>query len=87
MVGMMGETFTDADAYVKYLSTVLPDAYMSSRDMREYHDRLKKVVSGEMTVKDAMKRTPVLKRVGGACPCSKSVRWVIEEPQAEAGPA
>ncbi len=80
MVGMKGEAFDDPDAYVKYLSTVLPEAYMASRDMREYHDRLKKVARGEMTVQEAMKRTPVLKRVGGVCPCSKSVRWVVEEP-------
>jgi hypothetical protein len=27
---------------------------------------------------------PALRRVGGACPCSKSVRWVVDEPQAAA---
>jgi hypothetical protein len=25
-----------------------------------------------------MKKMPTLKRVGGMCPCSKSVRWVME---------
>jgi len=24
---------------------------------------------------------PKLKRVGGTCPCSRSVRWVMEEPE------
>jgi 1,2-phenylacetyl-CoA epoxidase catalytic subunit len=90
MVGVRGESFEDADAYVKYLAAHLPEAYMASRDMREYHDRLQKLAKGEMTLQEAMKRTPVLKRVGGACPCSKSVRWVVEEPavgESSASPA
>jgi hypothetical protein len=86
MVGARGEAFGDPDAYLKYLGTQLPDAYMASRDMREYHDRLGKVARGEMTLQEAMKRTPVLKRVGGACPCSKSVRWVVEEPEPRPDP-
>ena len=40
---------------------------------------LRKVVAGEMTVKDAIMKTPKLKRVGGTCPCSRAVRWVTEE--------
>ena len=41
------------------------------------------VVSGELSVKDAIMKMPRLKRVGGACPCSRAVRWVIEEPAAK----
>ena len=29
-------------------------------------------------LKDAVSRMPELRRVAGACPCSKSVRWVAE---------
>jgi hypothetical protein len=28
---------------------------------------------------DAVKSMPKLKRVGGSCPCSKGVRWVMED--------
>ena len=35
----------------------------------------------------AMKKMPNLKRVGGVCPCSKSVRWVVEEPEPIREPA
>ena len=42
-------------------------------------DVLRQVVRGEMARADAVKRMPRLKRVGGTCPCSKSVRWVMEE--------
>ncbi len=42
-----------------------------------------------MTAEEAAGRMPALRRVGGACPCSKSVRWVVDEPQTVAalGPA
>jgi hypothetical protein len=33
-----------------------------------------------MTRDQAMKKMPALKRVGGMCPCSKSVRWVMDTP-------
>jgi benzoyl-CoA 2,3-epoxidase subunit B len=82
MVGVDGETFTDVDAYMRYLATRLPEAYMTTRDLRTYEEMLRKVASGEMTAADAMKKMPRLKRVGGTCPCSRSVRWVVEEPKA-----
>ena len=40
---------------------------------------LRKVASGEMTAEQGGKVMPELRRVGGSCPCSKSVRWVREE--------
>jgi hypothetical protein len=36
-------------------------------------------VAGRTTVDQAIKKMPKLKRVGGMCPCSRSVRWVVEE--------
>jgi 1,2-phenylacetyl-CoA epoxidase catalytic subunit len=80
MIGVDGETFTDADSYMKHLARHLPEAYRTTRDMRMYQEMLPKVVSGELTPSDASKKMPKLKRVGGACPCSRAVRWVAEEP-------
>jgi benzoyl-CoA 2,3-dioxygenase component B len=80
MIGIDGETFTDAVAYLKYLAKNLNEGYVASRDMRNYGDALRKVAAGEMTQKDAIMAMPKLKRVGGTCPCSKGVRWVMEEP-------
>jgi 1,2-phenylacetyl-CoA epoxidase catalytic subunit len=79
MVGADGETFTDVDDYLRYLPKHLPAAYCTQRDMRMYADTLRKVASGEYTVPDAVKKMPRLKRVGGTCPCSNSVRWVVDD--------
>jgi 1,2-phenylacetyl-CoA epoxidase catalytic subunit len=79
MVGIDGEPFTDADAYLRYLAKNLNDGYVASRDMRLYADALRQVASGQASVADAMKAMPKLKRVGGTCPCSKGVRWVMED--------
>ena len=79
MIGIQGETFTDVDAYLRHLARHLNDGYVASRDMRLYAETLRKVVAGELTVEQGVKAMPKLKRVGGTCPCSKSVRWVMEE--------
>jgi hypothetical protein len=87
MVGVDGEKFDDVDAYLRYLSRHLSEGYMAGRDMRMYGETLRKVVSGEYTVEEGIKKMPKLKRVGGMCPCSKGVRWVVEEPAAGNGHA
>ena len=79
MIGIDGESFDSADDYLRYLAKNLNEGYVMSRDMRNYGDALRKVASGEQTVKDAIMAMPKLKRVGGTCPCSKSVRWVMED--------
>jgi hypothetical protein len=58
---------------------------MASRDMKVYAETLHQVAAGTMSVKDAIHKVPKLKRVGGTCPCSRSVRWVMEEPTATNG--
>jgi len=83
MVGIDGETFEDAEQYLHYLAKHLNDGYIASRDMRNYADCLRKVAAGEMTRDQAVKAMPKLKRVGGSCPCSRSVRWVMEEANGE----
>src|SRR5258706_12589025 len=87
MGGIDGEPFTDAEAGLRYLGKNPNEGYIASRDMRNYADALRKVAAGTMTVPDAIMAMPKLKRVGGTCPCSKGVRWVMEEPQAAAQPA
>jgi len=79
MIGVQGETFTDVDTYLRHLAMHLNDGYVASRDMRLYAETLRRVVAGEMSVEQGVKAMPKLKRVGGTCPCSKSVRWVMEE--------
>ena len=79
MIGMDGETFTDAEEYLRYLARNLNEGYIASRDMRVYAEALRKVAAGEMSRDDAVRAMPKLKRVGGACPCSKGVRWVMED--------
>lgn len=79
MVGVDGETFTDAEAYLRYLSQHLNDGYVASRDMRLYGETLRQVVAGTLTAEQGVKAMPKLKRMGGSCPCSRSVRWVMEE--------
>jgi 1,2-phenylacetyl-CoA epoxidase catalytic subunit len=78
MVGLDGEAFTDAEEYLRYLARSLNEGYVASRDMKHYAGALRGVAAGTLTVKDAIMKMPKLKRVGGTCPCSKGVRWVME---------
>jgi len=87
MIGTRGETFETADAFVRHLAASLPDPYLHSRDMRQYVETLRDVAEGRVTPEQASKKMPNLKRVGGVCPCSKSVRWVVEEPETAPLPA
>jgi 1,2-phenylacetyl-CoA epoxidase catalytic subunit len=82
MVGSQGETFTSAHDYLQHLVRVLPESYRASRDYKDYADALLAVEAGTLTLEQAASRMPALRRVAGACPCSKSVRWVVDEPAA-----
>ena len=78
MVGVDGDVFTDVEEYLRYLAKNLNEGYVLSRDMKHYAEALRGVAAGTLTVKDAIMKMPKLKRVGGTCPCSKGVRWVME---------
>ena len=78
-VGFQGETFEQVDDYLAHLSRWLPDAYRASRDYKDYVELLRQVARGELEAQQAAGRSPALRRVGGSCPCSKSVRWVVDE--------
>ena len=87
MTGVDGEVFTDAAAYIEYLRRHLPEPYLAGRDFRDYVESLRQVAAGETTADAAGKKMPSLRRVGGVCPCSRAVRWVVDEPAAEPSPA
>jgi len=78
MVGAHGESFTDVERYVAHVLAYLPEAYRASIDVKHWADLQRKVARGEMPLKEAISSMPRLARVGGACPCAKSVRWVME---------
>ncbi len=85
MVGAGGEVYADLHAYLRHLAAALPEAYRAGCDYKDYVDALAKVQSGELTAEAAASQMPALRRVGGACPCSKSVRWVVDAPSQAAG--
>jgi len=78
MVGADGERFDDVDAYIAHVRDHLPEAYRASLDVKHWADLQRAVSAGTMTLKDATASMPRLARVGGACPCANSVRWVVE---------
>ncbi len=79
MVGVNGEPFTDVEAYIAHVIASLPEAYRASQDTKHWADLQRAVVAGTMTLKDAISSMPRLARVGGACPCANSVRWVTDQ--------
>jgi 1,2-phenylacetyl-CoA epoxidase catalytic subunit len=85
LVGTTGEIYTDLAEYLKHLAATLPESYLANRDFRDYAEALGQVARGEMDVAAATSRMPALRRVGGACSCSKAVRWIYDEPLVIAG--
>lgn len=79
MIGCDGRTYRDFNDYQRHLQESLPESYLASNDFRHYLELLKQVQAGQLSVDEAQKRSPQLSRVGGSCPCSKSVRWIIPE--------
>jgi hypothetical protein len=87
MWGFDGEEFREPEAYIAHVASHLPEAYRASVDVKHWADMLRKVHSGQVTRKDAIKSMPRLARVGGPCPCSRSVRWVVEDVAGPSGEA
>jgi 1,2-phenylacetyl-CoA epoxidase catalytic subunit len=86
MTGFAGERFDDFQAWLRHLEAHLPDAYRAGRDYKDFIDAQAQVARGEMQPEQAAGRMPALRRVGGSCPCSKSVRWVVDAPVQPAHP-
>ncbi len=83
-VGTDGAAYESFDAYVGHLRDTLPESYLAGCDFRDFAEALRQIDRGELTVEDATRQMPALRRVGGSCPCSRAVRWVIDEPVASA---
>ena len=82
MIGWDGEEYRDVSAYLLHLADHLPDSYRAGRDFRDYVEVLRQVGSGDISADQAARTMPSLRRVGGVCPCSRAVRWVVDEPTA-----
>ncbi|MGH2499442.1 MAG: Phenylacetic acid catabolic protein, partial [Candidatus Limnocylindria bacterium] len=78
MIGFAGERFDDVEAYVRHVRDRLPEAYLASIDVRHWAETQRAVAAGTMALKEAIASMPRLARVGGACPCANSVRWVMD---------
>ena len=85
LVGSDGKKVDSVDNYIRELVKSLPEQYASGRDFKGYVDLLRKVHAGEMEAGPASAAMPNLRRVGGVCPCSKSVRWVQDETESSNG--
>ena len=79
MVDIDGNEMKDAAAYERHLLHHVPEAYAAGRDIRNYVDLLKQVNAGELEPHQAGAKAPNLSRVGGVCPCSRAVRWVVDD--------
>ncbi len=80
MIGWNGEDYQDVEAYLRHLAQHLPDSYRAGRDFRDYVELLRKIGDDALTTDEAARTMPTLRRVGGVCPCSRAVRWVVDEP-------
>ncbi|MEM7483006.1 MAG: Phenylacetic acid catabolic protein [Acidobacteriota bacterium] len=79
-IGHDGTRFDGLPEYIAHLRDTLPESYLASADFKGYLEVLKKVDGGELEIGDAARKMPDLRRVGGSCPCSKAVRWVVDDP-------
>ena len=85
MVGVDGKQFTDVEEYIAHTLAHLPEAYRASVDVKHWIEMQRKVANKEIELKAAINSMPRLARVGGACPCSKSLRWVMDVPEGATG--
>lgn len=77
-IGVDGSAFEDVEAYIAHVLANLPEAYRASVDVSHWAEVQRGVAGGAIALKDALRSMPRLARVGGACPCANSVRWVVE---------
>jgi len=78
MIGVGGERFDDVERYVAHVRDRLPEAYLASIDVKHWAELQRGVVDGTVPLEAALRSMPRLARVGGACPCANSVRWVVD---------
>ena len=78
MIGVDGSKFDDVERYVEHVRDHLPEAYLASIDVKHWAELQRGVTNGTVPLENALKSMPRLARVGGACPCANSVRWVVD---------
>ena len=78
MIGTKGECFDDVERYIAHVLDRLPEAYRASLDVSHWVALQRGIADGTITLTDAVRSMPRLARVGGACPCANSVRWVMD---------
>ena len=78
LIGVDGQTFDDVERYIAHVRDHLPEAYLASVDVKHWAELQRGVARGTVTLENAVKSMPRLARVGGACPCANSVRWVVD---------
>ena len=78
LIGVDGTTFDDVERYLEHVRDQLPEAYRASIDVKHWAELQRGVANGTVTLENALKSMPRLARVGGACPCANSVRWVVD---------
>ena len=78
LIGVDGQTFDDVERYIEHVRDHLPEAYLASIDVKHWAELQRGVVNGTVPLDKALKSMPRLARVGGACPCANSVRWVVD---------
>ena len=78
LIGVDGTTFDEVEPYIAHVRDHLPEAYLASVDVKHWADLQRGVAGGTVPLENALKSMPRLARVGGACPCANSVRWVVD---------
>ena len=78
LIGVDGAIFEDVEPYIAHVRDHLPEAYLASVDVKHWADLQRGVTNGTVPLENALKSMPRLARVGGACPCANSVRWVVD---------
>ncbi|HEV2249248.1 MAG TPA: Phenylacetic acid catabolic protein [Candidatus Limnocylindria bacterium] len=78
LIGVDGSTFEDVERYIAHVRDHLPEAYLASIDVKHWAELQRGVANRTVTLENALKSMPRLARVGGACPCANSVRWVVD---------
>ncbi len=83
VTGVDGESFDSLEDYLIHLRAHLPAPYFAGQDFKGYLETLTAVHDGTLSTRDATRQMPSLRRVAGSCPCSKSVRWVVDQSSAK----
>jgi len=73
-----GEKIADWHGLKQHIEQVLPGTYPAGRDFNGYLDLMRQIGEGTLTPEEAVPLLPNLSRVGGVCPCSRAVRWVMD---------